>query len=100
MRSGHEAQASRLWEQARAQFPDDVWVYVQAGIEYSSLGEYATVLTWLTPGVALVLRIDDVESALEQLTPLRAGCLAALGLQPDDLQARAHRATPIGEEDR
>src|SRR5262245_53232884 len=28
MRSGHQAQARRLWDQARAQFPDDVWVYV------------------------------------------------------------------------
>jgi hypothetical protein len=75
MRSGREAQARPLWDRARAQFPDDVWVYVQGGIEYSDLGEHATALTWLTPGVELALRTGDVESALEQLTPLRAGCL-------------------------
>lgn len=32
MRSGHEPQARPLWRQARADYPDDVWVYVQAGI--------------------------------------------------------------------
>jgi tetratricopeptide (TPR) repeat protein len=80
MRGGHEAQARPLWDQARVEFPDDVWVYVQAGIEYGDLGEHATALTWLTPGMELALRTGDVESALEQLIPLRAGCLSALGL--------------------
>jgi hypothetical protein len=32
MRSGYEPQARLLWQQARAGYPDDVWVYVQAGI--------------------------------------------------------------------
>ena len=32
MRSGHEPQARSLWQHARTDFPDDVWVYVQAGI--------------------------------------------------------------------
>jgi hypothetical protein len=32
MRSGYEPQARLLWQQARAGDPDDVWVYVQAGI--------------------------------------------------------------------
>jgi tetratricopeptide (TPR) repeat protein len=97
MRGGHQAQARPLWDQARAQFPDDVWVYVQAAIEYSDISAHATALTWLTPGMELALRTGDVESALEQLIPLRAGCLAALGQQPDDLQARARRAAPIGQ---
>ena len=34
MRSGHEPQAGLLWQQARAGYPDDVWIYVQAGIGY------------------------------------------------------------------
>jgi tetratricopeptide (TPR) repeat protein len=92
MRSGHEARARPLWEQARSLFPDDVWVYVQAGIEYSDLGDHATALMWLTPGTEWALRTGDVESALEQLVPLRAGCLSALGRGPDDLQVRAGRA--------
>ena len=37
----------------------------------------------------LALRTSDPESALEQLIPLRAGCLATLGHEPDDLQNRA-----------
>jgi hypothetical protein len=34
MRSGHEPQARLLWQQARAGYPDDVWIYVQARIGY------------------------------------------------------------------
>ena len=30
--SGYETQARLVWQQARAGYPDDVWVYVQAGI--------------------------------------------------------------------
>lgn len=93
MRGGHEAQARPLWDQACAEFPDDVWVYVQAGIEYGDLGDHAAALTWLTPGTELALRTGDVESALQQLVPLRAACLSALGHEPDDLQARAEEHT-------
>lgn len=79
MRSGHEPQARVLWEQARADYPDDVWIYVQAGIEYSDIGNHAEALDWLTTGLDLALRSGDPEGALEQLQPLRASCLAALG---------------------
>jgi tetratricopeptide (TPR) repeat protein len=51
MRSGHEPQARSLWEQARTDFAGDVWVFVQAGIEYGDLGDHATALDWLTPGM-------------------------------------------------
>ena len=33
-RSGHEPQARPLWQQARAGYPDDVWIYVQARVEF------------------------------------------------------------------
>jgi hypothetical protein len=89
MRTGREPQARPLWEEARADFPDDVWTYVQAGIEYGDIGDHATALTWLTPGMELALQTGDPESALEQLVPLRRSCLSALGHQPDDLQAQA-----------
>jgi len=39
--SGHEPQARLLWQQARAGYPDDVWVYVQAGIGYGDIGDHA-----------------------------------------------------------
>ena len=90
MRSGHEPQARLLW-QARAGYPDDVWIYVQAGIEYGDLGDHAEALEWLTTGVELALRTGDPDSARGQLGPLRASCLAALGRQPDDIQQRAAR---------
>jgi hypothetical protein len=99
MRSGHEPTARGLWEQARAGFGGDVWVYVQAGIGYRDLGDHGTALTWLTPGIDLALRTDDPESALEQLVPLRAAALSAAGQAPDDIQvhaghALAQQATP------
>ena len=50
MRSGHEPQARLLWQQARAGYPDDVWVYVQAGIGYGDIGDHAGALDWLTAG--------------------------------------------------
>lgn len=92
MRSGHEPQARTLWEEARADYPDDVWVSVQAGIEYGDIG-HTEALAWLTTGMELALRTGDPESALEQLHPLRASCLAALGRQPDELQTRAGEHT-------
>ena len=89
MRSGHEPQARLLWRQARAGYPDDIWIYVQAGIEYSDLGDHPEALEWLTTGLDLALRTGDPESALEQLRPLRASCLSALGRQPDEIQQQA-----------
>ena len=67
-RSGHEPQARPLWQQARAGYPDDVWVYVQAGIGYGDIGDHTEALEWLTAGLELALRTGDPESALEQLT--------------------------------
>ncbi|MGH3182334.1 MAG: tetratricopeptide repeat protein [Streptosporangiaceae bacterium] len=69
MRSGHEPQARLLWQQARAGYPDDVWIYVQAGIGHGDIGDHAGALEWLTTGLQLALRTGDPESALEQLRP-------------------------------
>ena len=89
MRSGHEPQARPLWQQARADYPDDVWIYVQAGIGYGDMGDHAAALEWLTTGLELALRTGDPESALEQLRPLRASCLSALGRPSDEFPGRA-----------
>jgi tetratricopeptide (TPR) repeat protein len=89
MRSGCEPQARLLWQQARAGYPDDVWIYVQAGIEYGDIGDQAAALEWLTAGLELALRTGDPESALDQLRPLRASCLSALGRPSDEIQQRA-----------
>ena len=89
MRSGYEPQARLLWQQARAGYPDDVWIYVQAGIGYGDIGNHARALEWLTTGLELALRTGDPESAVEQLRPLRASCLSALGRPSDEIQERA-----------
>ena len=89
MRSGHEPQARLLWQQARADYPDDVWIYVQAGIGYGDIGDHAGALEWLTTGLELALRTGDPESALDQLRPLRASCLSALGHPSGEIQERA-----------
>ena len=89
VRSGHEPQARLLWQQARAGCSDDVWVYVQAGIGYGDIGAHAEALGWLTTGLELALRSGDPESAVEQLRPLRASCLSALGRPPGGIQERA-----------
>jgi tetratricopeptide (TPR) repeat protein len=91
MRSGYEPQARLVWQQARAGYPDDDWVYVQAGIEYDDIGDHTGALEWLTTGLELALRTGDPESALEQLRPLRASCLSALGRPSDEIQERAAR---------
>jgi hypothetical protein len=89
MRSGHEPQARLLWQQARAGYPGDVWIHVQAGIGYGDIGDHAGALEWLTTGLGLALRTGDPESALEQLRPLRASCLSVLGRPSDEIQKRA-----------
>jgi hypothetical protein len=89
MRCGHEPQARDLWRHACTDFPDDVWIYVQAGIEYGDLGDHGAALAWLTPGMELALRTGDPESALEQLVPLRAATLGATGGASDALQRGA-----------
>jgi tetratricopeptide (TPR) repeat protein len=91
MRSGYEPQARLLWQQARAGYPGDVWIYVQAGIGYGDIGDHAGALEWLTTGLELALRTGDPELALEQLRPLRASCLSALGRPSDEIQERAAR---------
>ena len=91
MRSGYEPQARLLWQQARADYPGDVWIYVQAGLGHGDIGDHAGALEWLTTGLEPTLRTGDPESALEQLRPLRASCLSALGRPSDKIQERAAR---------
>ena len=90
--SGHEPQARLLWQQARAGYPDDVWVYVQAGIGYGDIGAHAEALEWLTTGLKLALRTGDPESALGQLRPLRASCLPRSGVHPAKFRSGRPRA--------
>ena len=64
---------------------------MQAGIGYGDIGDHAAALEWLTTGLELALRTGDPESAVEQLRPLRASCLSALGRLSGEIQQRAAR---------
>jgi hypothetical protein len=92
MRSGYEPQARPLWQQARADYTDDVWVYVQAGIGYGDIDDHARALERLTTGLELALRTGDAQSAPEQIRPLRASCLSALGARPMRFSSERPRA--------
>ena len=89
MRAGRVAETAPLWEQVRADTPDDVWLYNNAGLEYAAVGDDVTALTWLTDGLHLALATGDPERLVDQLRDLRGAALARLGRPADDLQDRA-----------
>jgi tetratricopeptide (TPR) repeat protein len=88
MRSGRAEEARPIWAQVKADTPDDVWLYNNAGLEHAAIGEHETALAWLTDGLRLALDTGDPERLVAQLVDLRAESLAALGRDPDPLQAR------------
>jgi tetratricopeptide (TPR) repeat protein len=88
-RAGRVEQATALWAQVRADTPDDVWLYNNAGMEYAIAGDHATALQWLTPGLRLALDGGDPELLVGQLRELRAESLAALDRPDDELQQQA-----------
>jgi hypothetical protein len=73
--------------------------WFDAGAWTDDIGDHAEALEWLTTGLELALRTGDPESAVEQLRPLRASCLSALGRPSDEIQQRAARGEQgtIGE---
>jgi tetratricopeptide (TPR) repeat protein len=86
---GRLTEAAAVWEEVAAEFPDDVWVHNNAGIEYARVGEHQTALGYLSRGLELALEGGDPERLVDQLAHFRAGTLTALGREPDVLQARA-----------
>ena len=56
---------------------------------HADIGDHAGALEWLTTGLELALRTGDLESALDQLRPLRASCPSALGRPSGGIQERA-----------
>jgi tetratricopeptide (TPR) repeat protein len=89
MRAGRIGEAAALWAQVKADTPDDVWLYNNAGIEYAHAGDHATALGWLTDGLDLALTAGDPDDLVDQLAEVRGASLAALGSDPDELQLRA-----------
>jgi len=88
---GYETQARLLWQQARAGYPDDVWVYVQAGIGYGDIGDHAGALEWLTTGLELAQRTGGPESALEQLRRCARPACPRSGARPTRFRSERPR---------
>jgi hypothetical protein len=86
MRHGRVSEAAPIWSEVLQDFPDDVWVFNNAGLEYGAIGEHEVALDWLTRGLELTLRTGDPERLVPQLRRLRADSLRALGREPDELQ--------------
>ena len=89
MRAGRIAEAEPIWEAVRADTPDDVWLYNNAGLEYAHAGHHEAALDWLTDGLRLALRTGDPERLVDQLADLRQKSLGRLGRPGDPLQEQA-----------
>ena len=90
MRDGRVKQATEIWEQVKADTPDDVWLYNNAGLEYADIDDHDTAVRWLTQGLQLAMATGDPEDLVDQLAELRAESLAELGRPDDDeLQQQA-----------
>ncbi len=89
MRSGVRTPGRAPVAAGSRRLPDDVRIRVQAGIGYGDIGDHAGDLERLTTGLGLALRTLDPGSALEQLRPLRASRLSALGRPSGEIQSRA-----------
>ena len=89
MRGGRVAEAAPLWQAVLADTPDDVWLYNNAALEYTAIGDHDEALTWLTRGVQVAIATGDPEMVLPQLTLMRSESLTMLGRPVDDLQERA-----------
>ena len=74
----------------RADTPDDVWLYNNAGLEYADIDDHDTALTWLTQGLQLAMATGDPEDLVDQLADLRARLPGRAGPPGDDeLQQQA-----------
>jgi tetratricopeptide (TPR) repeat protein len=100
MRAGRVEEAEPIWAQVRADTPEDVWLYNNAGLEYAAVGDHATALTWLTEGLRIALATGDPERLVDQLMHERGACMSALGLEADELQAQAAAFDEAGQRER
>ncbi|GAA1637137.1 SEC-C metal-binding domain-containing protein [Actinoplanes couchii] len=89
MRAGRVGEAESIWNEVRADTPGDVWLFNNAGLEYAAVGDHVTALAWLTDGMRIALDSGDPERLVPQLIDLRRASMTELGLEADDLQARA-----------
>jgi tetratricopeptide (TPR) repeat protein len=89
MRAGRAAEAEPIWAAVRADTPDDVWLYNNAGLEYAHAGNHEAALGWLTEGLRVALRTADPDHLADQLAELRRASLDSLDRPADALQEQA-----------
>ena len=89
LRAGRATEAHPIFDEVKAETPDDVWLYNNAGLEYGAAGDHERAVDWLTEGLELALAAGDPERLVAQMSDLRRESLAALGRDLDELEARA-----------
>jgi tetratricopeptide (TPR) repeat protein len=89
LRAGRATEAHPIFDEVKADTPDDVWLYNNAGLEYGAAGDHERAVAWLTEGLELALATGDPERLVAQMSDLRRESLAALGRDLDELEARA-----------
>ena len=89
LRLGRREEADQLFATLAEEYPDDVWLYNNAGMAYQAAGDHEVALRWLTRGLELALATGDPEGLVAQLSDLRRESLAALGRPHDELEKRA-----------
>jgi tetratricopeptide (TPR) repeat protein len=88
LRAGRATEAHPIFDEVKAETPDDVWLYNNAGLEYGAAGDHEQAVAWLTDGLELALATGDPERLVAQMSDLRRESLAALGRDLDELEAR------------
>ncbi|MDP9406073.1 MAG: hypothetical protein M3O86_05670 [Actinomycetota bacterium] len=92
LRAGLVDEAAALYDEVRADTPDDVCVYHSAGVEYAATGRHERALAWLTDGLDRAVTQNECDGIVAQMLSLRRDALAALGRPHDELDDRAQRA--------
>jgi tetratricopeptide (TPR) repeat protein len=89
LRAGRAEEAHPIFAEVKAETPDDVWLYNNAGLEYGAAGDHKRAIAWLAEGLELAIGTGDPERLVGQMSDLRRESLAALGRDLDELEARA-----------
>jgi tetratricopeptide (TPR) repeat protein len=71
LRAGRAEEAHPIFTEVKAETPDDVWLYNNAGLEYGAAGDHERALEWLTEGLELALSTGDPERLVAQMSDLR-----------------------------
>ncbi|HEY3315289.1 MAG TPA: hypothetical protein VGL40_08470 [Bacillota bacterium] len=92
VKAGRVDEAEKLYMKiAGDAAPGDAAVHEAAGWAYHSVGDAPKALYWATAGLEVALRGGDPGRRVERLAALREKLIDTLGVDPDDLQARAGR---------